>query len=233
MIVGLGSNTVRRAVVRPIPRDAAKQDLVHGPTSLMPAHESARREAKARRPRRDAKRYAVVREQHVAAPVASLLDPGRPSAVSGLVVPVVVDPIDGVIIAGPPAHIGNEQREGRVPSLANSNPPATISIPVLPAHRPIGVASCPHAAPHSVLWNAADTFSTGATATLGPTSGYVAGHDDQSGTAYTKTLPGCTVALSTDLADHSQMPEDLSFQSNHFRHDRIISWNAIGGHHGC
>ncbi len=60
--------------------------------------------------------------------VGVLLFTGRPPAVARLVVPVAVDPVDGVIEAGPLAHVGEEVLEGR-PARAERDTPAPVAIP--------------------------------------------------------------------------------------------------------
>lgn len=64
--------------------------------------------------------------------VSILFRPCRPSAVAGLVVPVIVDPLDGVA-RGTRAHVGSEARDIVEPPIAHRDPSTAVVLEVLAA----------------------------------------------------------------------------------------------------
>src|SRR5262245_27301394 len=59
--------------------------------------------------------------------VHRLIMSGRPSAIRRLVIPIVVDAIDGVIQARPFAHVVQERQEVSIPFGAYGDPASSVS----------------------------------------------------------------------------------------------------------
>lgn len=147
------------------------------------------------------------------APIKCLLPPCRPSAICGLIVPVIVDSIDRLSIR-PVSHISKEIRES-FPAIAHRYPPATV---VLERSVIRVMAALHHVVPREVErlslsgLPASDVFPSG--------RGFTSAREHRAGSemnddllvpAGASTKPaGWPVRVLGNPADCSQLPVDLS-----------------------
>lgn len=73
----------------------------------------------------------AIGDHDVVSSIANLRFAGGPSDVAGLVVPVVVDPVEGEIGVRFPAHVGKEVFK-RKPSVADGDAPASVVCVLFP-----------------------------------------------------------------------------------------------------
>ena len=90
---------------------------------------------------------SVPLDQAVVTAVSVLLDSGFPSAISGFVVPVIVDPSNTVISGRSGAYVSNEGVERLSPFRADCYSPASV---VVKANGASGYASSDHVSPRPV-----------------------------------------------------------------------------------
>jgi hypothetical protein len=137
-----------------------------------------------------------------------LLDRSRPPTVTGLVVAVVVDAIDGAAV-GSLAHVGEEVGEG-VPALADGDPSSAVVGPVLASGV---VAALEHGLPDSVAASAlASMFRPKTPAAEDSSGGEVVRRCDVFAAAVASTEPGSVPLGSSKPLDSDEATESLTFE---------------------
>lgn len=133
----------------------------------------------------------------VSAPVPGLLTKRRPVAVVGLVVSVVVPPLDRVPTRWLPAHVGKEGGIRRFPFGADRNPATTIpGIPLIP----LVVTAGEHVLPASVLRSNGTTLCVSVDSRPGEDFAHIAAA--ASGVATSQVIPEYCENMAAIAATH-------------------------------
>lgn len=193
------------------------------------------------RPRGEAQGDAAVRDLDVRSGVAGLGCGRRPSTVAGLVVPVVVDSIDGEDCSAVPfpfgtrAHVFQERLKAATPSGANGD--ATRSVVLV--SRAAGGTPFNHGSPDFVLGRPAQTvrglgsarpFPMKASAALAASGSQIAGSRTSFATTVASTKPHhLTMTVVLKSADNRESAEPLTSQISKSRHQAIIREVGVYG----
>lgn len=153
----------------------------------------------------------------------------RPSTIRGLVSPLVINAVNGMLRRWSVAHVGIEGFERRKPSLAHSNAPCAVSMKSLLCH---AVATLSYVTPSLELWRRGHAVRRGAffqlfdaKASTGIRSlEVVALHDGfVAAIAPAAVLRMLRILLRIAVFHNGETAEALSSQVNSFRHlDNIL-----------
>jgi hypothetical protein len=80
--------------------------------------------------------------------VVGLFPSGRPSAITRLVVPVVVDPVEHQVGRRSASHVGDKRLEALAPALAHSDSASPVALVI---ERRWPITAIPHGAPDSIF----------------------------------------------------------------------------------
>lgn len=165
--------------------------------------------------------------------VAVLLVPRRPSAVTRLVVPIVILAVDRVFGRRAEPHVGQEVLEGVQPPVADANAAATVVL----ERRVVGVGTTRlHFRPHLVLGRAPVVVATTtmleiplphnivlmASATESGSAAKVVAINGSACSAVATTQPECSGGLRVaDVVQHQQPSESLPGQVLESRVSRL------------
>lgn len=180
-----------------------------------------------------APRHAIYRDQVGIALVPVLLGLGRPAAVVGLVVPVVVDPLDAVLTAWPTPHVGDEVPVSVLaePTLADGDSSTTVArmgmvsrVEATGAHcRPGLVLRSEFPVRCCAVNNPALTAKAPARTCAGSSRfchSQHGGRDNLRATASAKTEPRGAVVDTTNVPDDGELPDSVPGEVYaKFRHD--------------
>lgn len=148
--------------------------------------------------------------------VVRLLLSGGPSAVPGLIVPVVVDAVQFKSIRRP--HVGKERTEIVLPSVAHGDPTAAVGSPKWSIRVKAPRFS---SAPDSVFSRVAHSVSRGiglglfalpTPATVDHSAVEVPGEDVFDGAAVASASPSACASRSVDVSGNLKSPETLSMK---------------------
>jgi hypothetical protein len=108
---------------------ASKKYFSVGPSVVGTPADGRRTDSEFHGPPMEAPGHSAVGDSAAAPLVRTLLRPRSPSAISGLVVPVVVDPVDRVLGGRPLSHVGQERLERVQPAVAHLDSASAVVFP--------------------------------------------------------------------------------------------------------
>lgn len=164
--------------------------------------------------------------------IAHLLCVGSPSAIPRLVIPVIVNAINGMLGRRLWTHISIKVRKGGLPSFANGNPATAPKLKIFP----VFVITPPkHSDPSSVLRRVGHAVNSEKVfgvvygqAAARPTKAFaqVVPWNLPDGPAVAKTLPRSFRSLIGGAAQHFPTLKALTNQVFHFGHAYLANLNA-------